>query len=202
VPTNGASAPGGVRELPVGSLLAGPVAAAVGFTAWTLVLSIPGAVLFIVMASVLGSPLLIAVPLMAARSLVVLLSSHRFVAAFSMVVSAIALGFLVYYPSPPRSAAWAAAKWIQFAYLRPKLDALAQSNCKNHQDPCVTILEVDGFLSMSHGLAYDASHELALSVGAQSHRWKLAVAGTLLDGSCWTADQLLDSYFYYDSGGC
>jgi hypothetical protein len=194
-------------------LLVAPAAAIGLCVIWILVLAIPGGLLLFVL---LTAPVLFVLPprLMVLPWLAIGLTiavvvdvlgrkSRRQCSRWSVGASALAstvmLALLVSYPSVPDSAASTASRWVDFAFYRRELDAMARQQHRAGQRPALAVITIDGFISIVHGIAYDESGEMALPIGSQSLRWQDAAGNSELGGDNWSATRLYGNYFWWSA---
>lgn len=175
-----------------------PAIAAGLLVIWILILAIPGCWLMFVF---LAMPVLTTLPWSAVGLVVcisIALHRCRWWVHLSVWLSAAALALLVGYPSMGNSAASTARRWLDFAFYRPRLDVEVRAQHLDGQWPALARVTIDGFGSMSNGIAYDESGEMALPAGQQSPRWRDAAAGTELAGTTWNALRLYGHYFWWE----
>ena len=171
-----------------------PVTLALGFFAWVLILSVPGVLLVMLF---FGTPILV----VGLALTVGLLGLKSWRAALLFVLTVPLLYGLAQWPRPYDSAAANTARWLQFAYYWPELNARAGEQAKHHPGPQLIVLAVDGFTATgSDGFVYDSTRQLRLTRGTQSADWRAAVEATELGSQCaWSAQHLFGPYFAFSS---
>jgi hypothetical protein len=88
----------------------------------------------------------------------------------------------------------AAADYVQF-YVGYPLFAHAVSQLPRNNGPRLAVFTMDGFISMSSGVAFDESDEISLSAGKQTDAWKIRAAHTELSTDDFVAKRLVGHYY-------
>ena len=81
-----------------------------------------------------------------------------------------------------------ASIYVQF-YLGYPFFARTVSQLPRGNGPRLAVFTMDGFISMSNGVAFDESDELSLPVGQQTSAWKIHAAHTELGDGDWVAKE-------------
>jgi hypothetical protein len=171
--------------------------AAVLFLVCVALFAIPGARLFV---------LFFGLPAIAVISLIPIALSC-FVAATSLnqrrylkALSALVLPFFctiaaLNFGTALRTCA-SAANYVQF-YVGYPFFALAVSQLPGNARPRLAVFTMDGFNSMSNGVAFDESDELELPAGRQTNAWKGRAEHTELSTGDFVAKKLSGHYYLW-----
>jgi hypothetical protein len=87
-----------------------------------------------------------------------------------------------------------AADYVQF-YVGYPLFAHAVSQLPRDDGPRLAVFTMDGFISMSSGVAFDESDEISLPAGQQTYAWKVRAAHTELSTGVFVAKRLIGHYY-------
>lgn len=173
-----------------------PLALAFGlFVAYVATLAVPGAWFPIVWVEVLVTPALSAVAAIALALMVTVWfwRRHRLSGA-AMLAGFITLTVAASAPDPADSLAhWASGLAQVVAYqhaLRQQADLLYQ----NGYTP-VAVMPLDGFGSMTSGIAYDPTGEILLPAGQRSKSWWAVAGQTDLAAADLEAWPIMGSYY-------
>ena len=90
----------------------------------------------------------------------------------------------------------AAANAVQF-YVGYPYFAHVVSQLPLNSGPRLAVFPMDGFISMSHGVAFDESDELDLTAGRQTPEWKARVAHTDLRSGDFDAKRIVGHYYLW-----
>jgi hypothetical protein len=88
----------------------------------------------------------------------------------------------------------AAADYVQF-YVGYPFFAHAVSQLPRNDGPRLAVFTMDGFLSMSSGVAFDESDEIILPAGKQTDAWKVRAAHTEFSTGDFVAKRLIGHYY-------
>jgi hypothetical protein len=122
------------------------------------------------------------------------LKGRRYLRALSALVLPIVCAIAaVNYGGTLRTCA-AAADYVQF-YVGYPFFAHAVSQLPRNEGPRLAVFTMDGFISMSSGVAFDESDEIGLAAGQQTDAWKVRAAHTELSAGDFVAKRLLGHYY-------
>ena len=148
--------------------------------------------------------LLLGVPVIAVGALIPIAFSF-FIAAASLrerrylrAISALVLPIVctiaaINYASTLRTCATAADN-VQF-YVGYPFFAHAVAQLPSNDGPRLAVFTMDGFISMSSGVAFDESDEIGLPPGQQTDAWKVRAADTELSAGDFVAKRLIGHYY-------
>jgi hypothetical protein len=89
-----------------------------------------------------------------------------------------------------------AANYVQF-YVGYPFFAHAVSQLPRNAGPRLAVFTMDGFLSMSNGVAFDESDEVGRPAGQQTGEWKLRATHTELSTGVFVAKRLFGHYYLW-----
>lgn len=107
------------------------------------------------------------------------------------------LTVLVACPSPRDSPANTLAQWVDFCYYRPRLDRMVEQRRAAGQHPLVAAVAISGFGSITNGLAFDESGEIARPAAQRSSAWGTITRGTPLDAPDMHAAPARGDYYWW-----
>jgi hypothetical protein len=88
------------------------------------------------------------------------------------------------------------ANYVQF-YVGYPFFAHAVSQLPRNARPRLAVFTMDGFISMSNGVAFDESDELDLPAGKQTGEWKVRAEHTELSTGDFVAKKLIGHYYLW-----
>ena len=143
---------------------------------------------------------IVAVPVAAAVLLLALLRrSSRYAALLGLVLLPITVAAQTY-PWPSASVSAKAAYWIQFSYLKSRLDVLQKSQREAGTYNGVTFIEVEGWNALSSGYAVLDTSKINTQALIASHRGIGGTGNESISNACdveWY--QLRKGYFHWAS---
>lgn len=151
-----------------------PLLLAVGlFAVYAVMLAVPGATLLLVMFVVMLSPAVVGVlQLLAAVFLIRWFWRRHRIAGISMLAGLIALVISVAVPNEADSPARRAANLIDVVAYSGALDEQVRAMRDQGVSPTIAVLAIDGFGSMTSGIAYDPTDEILLPPAQRSLAWR------------------------------
>jgi hypothetical protein len=112
---------------------------------------------------------------------------------FPVLASLVALNFT----QVIRSSA-VAGEYVQFFVGYPFFRH-AVARIPETQGPRLLVFTTSGFISMSNGIAFDESDEMAKPVGEQSAAWKARADHTELSNGVWWAQRILGHWYRFSA---
>jgi len=177
-------------------LIALPLAFACGlFALWVALIGVPGAWLFAVLVYVPHVKTSIVILILIAIASVAAFWRYHRVSGSVMAASLIALYLLIAVPTPGQSVARFVADLAQILYYRTTLQELARAPSSNGSRHSVVALEMDGFGSMTSGIAIDPTGEILLPPKKRSSAWREAAGETELDEETIEVRHIVGSYY-------
>jgi hypothetical protein len=89
-----------------------------------------------------------------------------------------------------------AANYLQL-YVGYPFFAHAVSQLPRNAGPRLAVFTMDGFISMSNGVAFDESDEVGRPAGQQTDEWKLRATHTELSTGVFVAKRLIGHYYLW-----
>jgi hypothetical protein len=124
------------------------------------------------------------------------LKERRYLKALSALVLPIVCTIAaVNYGTTLRTCA-TAANYVQF-YVGYPFFAHAVSQLPRNAGPRLAVFTMDGFISMSNGVAFDESDEVGLPAGQQTDEWKVRATHTELSTGVFVAKRLIGHYYLW-----
>jgi hypothetical protein len=178
-------------------LAGAPLAVAcVLFALWVAMLAVPGALLIAVI-YIMSVPRMIvpACALALAAVLVLLFWWRNWVSGMTMLGGLIAIALLVYVPTVSTSPAKWTAELVQLSFYRGALLRQADELRRRGVSPAVAAVAIDGFGSMTSGIALDPTGEILLKPDERSSQWTATAGKTELGVEDLQARHILGEYY-------
>jgi hypothetical protein len=159
------------------------------------ILAVPSALIFFVLVVIEHAKLAWGVGLAVGMALLSLCWLRRWdVVAGALVGLGIAY-LLSAVPAPNRSFSRWAADLADVAYYYSDLSRMADDSRREGQSPVIAVLDIDGFGSLTSGLAFDPSGEIMLPAARRSKEWTAVGGETELSIESMSARHVIGSYY-------
>jgi hypothetical protein len=166
------------------------------FALWVAVLAIPGALLLVlIIPMILSITVTVCGLLGVALVLIAVFWRHHRISGVAMLAGFIAVGLLACEPTVPRSVSGQAADLAQVLWYR---DALIDQEVRLQNKgvkPAVAVLALDGFGSLTSGIALDRTGEIMLPASKRSKAWVATAGQTELGVDSLEARHVFGDYY-------
>jgi hypothetical protein len=162
---------------------------------WITVLAIPGAWLFVALATADFSGVTATIVTLIGTATILGFWRWNKVAGVAMATSLLTVVVMTLAPTPAQSLARWASNWVQLAYYRSALIGQLREQRLCRASPAVAVIAVDGFGSMTSGLALDPTGELSLPAGRRSRAWNATAGETELGVEGLEVRHIMGDYY-------
>jgi hypothetical protein len=164
--------------------------------AWVAVLAIPGAfiltIFFLALVTTVG---VLVVALILAITLVTLFWRRHWISGLTMCLGLLGVLLLATRPSVATSPALWVADVTHVLYYRGALLEQSRELRSKGVSPAVAAIAIDGFGSMTSGIAFDPTGEIVLPPNKRSQAWMAAAGRTELGVDDLQARQVVGNYY-------
>ena len=162
---------------------------------WIAILAVPGALLFVLFVPLSFPKVFITLGALVCVGFISLCWLRHWRVVSGIVTGVVIAILLSEIPMPARSFARWAADLADVAYYHAVLQRLAEGSRRKGESPPIGVLALDGFGSLTSGLALDPSGEILLPVNRRSRAWTAVGGQTELGVESMEARHIFGSYY-------
>lgn len=162
---------------------------------WIAILAIPGALLFVMLVPLSFPRASIAIGTLFLVGFITLCWLRRWRIVFGSLTGIVIAILLSAIPTPACSFSRWVADVADVAYYHAVLQRLADGSRRRGESPPIGVLALDGFGSLTSGLALDPSGEIILPANRRSGAWTAVGGQTELGVERMEARHILGSYY-------
>ena len=162
---------------------------------WIAILAIPGALLFVMLVPLSFPKTSITLGALFFVGVITLCWLRRWRIVIGSLTGLVIAILLSEIPTPARSFSRWVADVADVAYYHAGLQRLADGSRRKGESPPIGVLALDGFGSLTSGLALDPSGEIILPANRRSRAWTAVGGQTELGVESMEARHILGSYY-------
>jgi hypothetical protein len=165
--------------------------------AWVLILAVPNAwllVSLIIAPSPIGAAVVVS---LVALALVAVFWRKRLASGIAMIVGFAVVYALCWPAQPLKAPATYLADLLRVTYYHRDLTRMADNERQRGITPALGVLDVDGFGSLTSGVAYDPTRELSRPPSLRSRAWAAAANRSELGVPGLEARRIVGDYYVW-----
>jgi hypothetical protein len=162
---------------------------------WVAILAIPSAWLYVLLLAIGHPKISLAVVALIAVGVISLGRQRRWATVGGILTGLLIALLISAVPTPARSFSRWAADLADVAYYHSDLQRLANASRARGESPAIGVLALDGFGSLTSGLALDPSGEILLPANRRSRAWDAVGGQTELGLESMEARHIIGSYY-------